>query len=765
MLTRLQLFRSVGRFDSATANVPLAQLSLLYAENGRGKTTLAAILRSLATGDPISISERQRLASQQKPHIVIDAVGGPPPAVFQNGAWNRTVPQMAVFDDTFVDENVCSGLVVQSEHRQNLHELILGAQGVALNQALVQCADTIEQHNRDLRAKADAIPAEARGGLTADDFCALPAQANIDQAIEEAERNLAAAKQLDAIRAAQEFAPFGLPAIDEAAVAKLLARDLPGLEKAAADHVQSHAASLGQAGEAWIADGVERIAGGIDDVAGKPCPFCAQDLKASQIIIHYRSFFGAAYAELKRDLAKALADLEREHGRDAPAGFERSIRTVSEGAQFWSRFADIPRMDLATGEIAHAWDEAREAVMTLVAKKRNAPLDGMELPESLRAALAKYQAARRQVETLSQRFQEANASVRIVKEQAAAGNTALLEADVARLRAIRSRHGPQITPLCDDYLAEKAAKSVTEQQRETARAALDNYRATIFPTYQNAINDYLRKFGAGFRLAQVTSQNIRGGSACTYNVLINNQAVAVGGAPPAQGRPSFRNSLSAGDRNTLALAFFFAALDQGPNLADKIVVIDDPITSLDEHRTLTTVQEIRRLMQRTAQVLVLSHSKPFLCTIWDQTDPTLRTAIELVRDGDGSAIRPWDVTRDMITEHDRRHELLRTYVTAATPNDREVAHSLRLVMEAFLRVAYPAAYQPGMMLGAFRGLCDQRVGTAQEILNQEDIDELRDITEYANLFHHDTNPAWQAQHINDAELLGYVQRVLEFARR
>jgi hypothetical protein len=30
----------------------------------------------------------------------------------------------------------CSGLDIQTEHRQNLHELILGAQGVSLNTAL-----------------------------------------------------------------------------------------------------------------------------------------------------------------------------------------------------------------------------------------------------------------------------------------------------------------------------------------------------------------------------------------------------------------------------------------------------------------------------------------------------------------------------------------------------------------------------------------------------------------------------------------------------
>jgi hypothetical protein len=358
-----------------------------------------------------------------------------------------------------------------------------------------------------------------------------------------------------------------------------------------------------------------------------------------------------------------------------------------------------------------------------------------------------------------------NPAIALVKEQAAAGNTAALAADVARLNATKARHSPAVAPLCADYLAEKAAKTVAEQQRETARTALSQYRQTIFPTYEDAINDYLRKFGAGFRLGQITSQNTRGGSSCVYNVLIYNQPIPVSGAPPAPGRPSFKNSLSSGDRNTLALAFFFASLDQDPGLADKVVVIDDPVSSLDEHRSLTTVQELRRLMQRTRQVLVLSHNKPFLCNIWDGTDSTLRAALEFARDGDGSTIRTWDVSRDMITEHDRRHALLRAYLQAATPNNHEVAQALRPIMEAFLRVAYPAQFPPSTMLGHFRNMCIRRVGTAQEILDQTDTNELGDLTEYANLFHHDTNPAWHSQHINDAELVDFVRRTLTFTSR
>jgi hypothetical protein len=43
--------------------------------------------------------------------------------------------------------------------------------------------------------------------------------------------------------------------------------------------------------------------------------------------------------------------------------------------------------------------------------------------------------------------------------------------------------------------------------------------------------------------------------------------------------------------------------------------------------------------------------------------------------------------------------------------------------------------------------------------------ELRDLLDYANQFHHDTNPVWQTVTINDSELIHFSQRVMAFTRR
>src|SRR3546814_2092388 len=62
-----------------------------------------------------------------------------------------------------------------------------------------------------------------------------------------------------------------------------------------------------------------------------------------------------------------------------------------------------------------------------------------------------------------------------------------------------------------------------EVRRNAAREALEDYRRAVFPNYEVAINLYLQRFNAGFRIAGVAPVNARAGSSCTYNVVIKDR--------------------------------------------------------------------------------------------------------------------------------------------------------------------------------------------------------------------------------------------------
>jgi wobble nucleotide-excising tRNase len=554
---------------------------------------------------------------------------------------------------------------------------------------------------------------------------------------------------------------LSFPAFDLQSIENVLQAGVPELDAVAAARVQEHLATSGRHAEEWIGEGMGRQAERPEHVADE-CVFCAQNLGGSPVIGHYRAFFSDAYRTLQRNIIRASGGLNQTHPDSVATSLERAVRVLSERRQFWARFAELPPLQVDTTVIVRDWLGARDQLAALLMQKRAAPLDVVAVPDAVRASVHLHEANLAAIGAINQQLTQENQTIAAVKQRAANANPATIGATLSRLKAVQARHSPVTSAACADYLAEKQAKAATELLREQAKTALDQYRANVFPNYQAAINRYLTRFNAGYHLDAVTAVNTRGGPTCTYNVIINDTAVAVAGGNPQPGDHSFKNTLSAGDRNAMALAFFFASIELDPNRATKTVVIDDPVSSLDEHRSLTTVQEIRRLAATVSQVVVLSHSKPFLCAIWEGADQNTTVALKVTRDGNGSSIEAWSVDRDCVTEHDRRHEALREYVRNGGQNEQEIARSLRPMLEAFLRVGYPEYFPPGSMLGHFRNTCEQHLQVGQLILNQADTNELRELIEYANQFHHEN---WQAVVINDVSLAGFGRRTLAFISR
>ena len=89
MLKKLVTIKNVGRFKgfNASGDVELKRHSLLFAENGRGKTTICTILRSLQSGVGAHVIGRTTLGSIDTPEIRI--LSDDSTLIFSNGTWNQ----------------------------------------------------------------------------------------------------------------------------------------------------------------------------------------------------------------------------------------------------------------------------------------------------------------------------------------------------------------------------------------------------------------------------------------------------------------------------------------------------------------------------------------------------------------------------------------------------------------------------------------------------------------------------------------------------
>ena len=130
MLSRIKQIQGIGLFhDADGSSYELAKCTLIYGDNGRGKSTLTSILRSAGTGDPSTLQERKTLDGTLPEHVLLQ-FDDEEQIEFDGVGWDAIRPELTIFDVDFVDRNVYSGKVVASDHRKNLLDFALGSQAV-----------------------------------------------------------------------------------------------------------------------------------------------------------------------------------------------------------------------------------------------------------------------------------------------------------------------------------------------------------------------------------------------------------------------------------------------------------------------------------------------------------------------------------------------------------------------------------------------------------------------------------------------------------
>ncbi len=246
----------------------------------------------------------------------------------------------------------------------------------------------------------------------------------------------------------------------------------------------------------------------------------------------------------------------------------------------------------------------------------------------------------------------------------------------------------------------------------------------------------------------------------SFQILINNTAVDLGDAETPLSQPSFRNTLSSGDKSTLALAFFLAELEHDRDKATRIVVFDDPFNSQDAFRKDHTVEKIRKCGEHCSQAIVLSHDQLFLKRVWDRLAPrpAERKSLQLARIGlHNTAISEWDI--DKVTQHRFAADLkaLADYYNAGEGDPRNVVSKIRPVLEAYCRNLYPSQFLEADMLPAI--VTKIRLAGPTHLLAQE-VDKMDLINVYTRRYHHGEGPQPATEIISESELQGFVRDTL-----
>jgi wobble nucleotide-excising tRNase len=506
--------------------------------------------------------------------------------------------------------------------------------------------------------------------------------------------------------------------------------------------------------EGWLSQG-------LPVVQGDRCPFCGQDVTGSALIAAFRGFFSQGYGALKEKVAALQQRVSSSFGAPILERLKAQLARNLELGQEWQPL------------VGDTWDRAldlgpfeavRDLILSALRTKQTTPLEAQGPVLTAPPALA-FEAFRVSVAAYNTAAGIYNSKISATKERARTGQLDTSLAELAVLRSKEARFQEPLATASEESKNHSNTRDALEREKAEAKAQLDGFAANVLSGSQASINRFLQKFGADFRIKKLERKYAGGTPSSSYFLEIDNVLVDLGDRKTQRSEPSFRNTLSAGDRSALALAFFLAQLEHDPELSRRVVVFDDPFTSQDRARRLCTQQEIRRAHQRAMQVIVLSHDEAFLADCCSEgLPPAVVKTLQLRKTITGPTLEEWDPSQprgQALGDFQRLKNFLAEGGTGGASGLRDVARTIRPLLEAVLRARFLDKFTEGQWLGDMIQLLRDNHAALPEGLALPQ--ELGEVNEYSKRYHHAQNPGADTEPIDEAELKTYVERAVLLA--
>ena len=311
------------------------------------------------------------------------------------------------------------------------------------------------------------------------------------------------------------------------------------------------------------------------------------------------------------------------------------------------------------------------------------------------ADLSQFEALSEELSSLKADIVSYNSAVTAFTKKAKDYVANLLKSDVnsirlalAKEREIEKRFKPEWKNWAIDYPAAKKDASDLLAKKDVKQKELEVYTKTIFDTYQKRINQLLVTLGADFTMTDLTGKtDARANESYTdFGFLILNKKVPL--TVRQDDAACFKNTLSEGDKGTLAFAFFIASLEKTADLEKQIVILDDPLSSLDQTRREATARVLLNLSPKLNQLCVFTHKKDFLRMLFDKIPSN--TVLQVRSDNkNGSSLEAFDVEEDRKGEYVHMVEDLERYVDEDFgPTPDTMQGNIRKVFEIVLKTKY-----------------------------------------------------------------------------
>lgn len=772
MIKRIISIQNVGRFTSLGAESgnqgEFSKLNVIYARNAEGKSTLCDVLRSLTLNDPSYVIGRKRfgVGLTSKVEILFNR-GSNAKAEFSPHGWSVQPeverPKILIYDERFVLDNVLVGHQVDTSQRRSLFGLVIGAHALALEEQ-VKAAGEEQTRATNNKSIAERTASDlAADGWTLEAWRKLPAIEGIDDLIRQKEESYQRAKTTalnqSAIKSRASLAVLNLPDVP-AALETTLATTLEGTATEALEQVKLHLERHPNVDMDWLKRGY-------GDGQNAECPYCAQAVSASDVVKLYSGVFNDALRNQQQQLTDLEGTIRKGFGEVARMTLKQCIEKHDLDRSWWKESGGLT-FDLTSPPnpeaLVNQMSDVEASALAAIGRKRQDPNQAVTLTPTEQAALTAWKASVVELSPYLDAIASANAAIK--EHQSGTTTTSLtsLEVELSQLKATKTRHMTTAVDAIARLTAAEQAKAQADNKKRTANEALKKESVRVFTEYGTRINEYLKAFGVEFRIER-TGVNFTGGQPSGEIVLALHgheiKTSATEAADPS--KPSLSNTLSSGDKSTLALAYFLSMLDGETAKANSVVVFDDPFHGQDSSRRQRTIESIKDVASIFGQTLVLSHDLDFAREVERIHVDGVRSFI--LRHKGHSSLSPVDFPSLATKPHIKDYLTLEEFAANPSNDDdrcRTVVRAMRQALEGYYRVKYPSQFNSKDYLGDMVGKIRDAQPDSPLAASKAVAESLGQVNDYSKTHYHsdmDSNP------IDSAELLSYTRQALSIIHR
>lgn len=321
------------------------------------------------------------------------------------------------------------------------------------------------------------------------------------------------------------------------------------------------------------------------------CPLCNSDLNSTiiDLIGEFGEYFDGSYEEFKQNIAnhtRQLADAQElcTINKDSKATLQQEATRYN--ALLENKMPDV-QIDLISSHI--------KTLANLVDDKGSNSSKIIDFESfDVQSAIESYN---KDIQKLTD-FRDTLISILLAQRKNASG----LEADIRSLYSkmiILELNGEENKNIIKKY--HELDDQITTYNNELIQhstAKMQRFRALKLEAKK--VGEYLEKLGINHFTIDLNEEDDNENILIKYN---NSHKI----------RKRLRNTLSDGEKTALAFAYFLSKVTtEVKDKSNTIIVIDDPISSLDDNRLYQTAYWIHKEFREYRQLFVLSHNLLFL---------------------------------------------------------------------------------------------------------------------------------------------------------